>query len=231
MQWFSLVGNIKEPYYSCVKFNIKGGNPNMNCALSGGIPTPKCLRSGGPAMDGISRGTKKGSFCYHGDRVGHIDDDIARVPINVDCDPRITCQLSIWDGCKNELTGIEVWMLYLEKSKYTLEFTVESLSFDISYLKRRLLFEGYFFRVENATTFEWELTLTLSRRDSPHWRVKSSGVRQSKILEVPSRRKRVLLMYATRSDGQCYQGQTRKNKRSDSLTIHGFENSITNEDV
>ena len=33
--------------------------------------------------------------------------------------------------------------------------------------------------------------LTLSRRDSPHWQVKSSGFRQSKILKVPSRCERV----------------------------------------
>ena len=59
-------------------------------------------------MDVISKGTQRGMFCFRKDGVGHIDENIRQVPINFDCDPRITCQLSIWDGCKNELTGIEV---------------------------------------------------------------------------------------------------------------------------
>ena len=108
LQWISLVGNIKEPYYSCVKLKVSGGNPNLNCDSSDPIPTAKCHRSGGPPMGVISKGTQRGNFCFRKDGVGYIDENIRQVPINVDCDPRITCQLSIWDGCKNELTGIEV---------------------------------------------------------------------------------------------------------------------------
>jgi hypothetical protein len=108
LQWISLCGNIKEPYYSCVKLKVSGGNPSMNCESSDPIPTAKCLRSGGPAMDVISKGTERGKFCFRRDGVGHIDENIRQVPINFDCDPRITCDVSIWDGCKNELTGIEV---------------------------------------------------------------------------------------------------------------------------
>lgn len=107
LQWVSLVGNINGPYYSCAKLKVSGGNPSMNCESRDGIPTAKCHRSGGPPIDVISKGTTKGKFCFHKDRVGYIDDNIAQVPINRDCDPRITCQLSIWDGCKNELTGVE----------------------------------------------------------------------------------------------------------------------------
>ena len=108
LQWISLVGNIKEPYYSCVKLKVSGGNPNMNCDSSEPIPTAKCHRSGGPPMDAISKGTQRGKFCFRKGGVGHIDESIRQVPINFDCDPRITCQVSIWDGCKNELTGVEV---------------------------------------------------------------------------------------------------------------------------
>ncbi|XP_028393958.1 uncharacterized protein LOC114518207 isoform X2 [Dendronephthya gigantea] len=107
LQWISLVGNIKEPYYSCVKLKVSGGNSNLNCHSNDPIPTAKCHRSGGPPMDVISKGTTRGKFCFRKDGVGHVDENVRQVPINVDCDPRITCQLSIWDGCKNELTGIE----------------------------------------------------------------------------------------------------------------------------
>ena len=107
LQWISLVGNIKEPYYSCVKLKVNGGNPSMNCDSNDPIPTATCVRSGGPAMGVISQGTQRGKFCFRKDGVGHIDENIRQVPINFDCDPRITCQLSIWDGCKNELTGVE----------------------------------------------------------------------------------------------------------------------------
>jgi len=45
-----------------------------------------------------------GDFCFHPNDIGDIDDRIREVPINVECDPRITCQVSASpDICKHEL--------------------------------------------------------------------------------------------------------------------------------
>ena len=53
----------------------------------------------GLPMSSISDGTKRGDFCFHADKVGDVDDHIRAVPINVNCDPRITCGLSVSSNC------------------------------------------------------------------------------------------------------------------------------------
>ena len=40
-------------------------------------------------------GTKRGDFCYGLDgKIGTVDEHITDVPINVECDPRVTCTQS-----------------------------------------------------------------------------------------------------------------------------------------
>lgn len=95
LQFASLVGNIQQPYYSCAKLTVTGGNPSLKCTSNKPPTIYKCFRSGGPPMNKITDGIKRGSFCYHSDKIGDVDDRILEVPINVDCDPRITCDNSI----------------------------------------------------------------------------------------------------------------------------------------
>lgn len=54
MQWASLVGNIKEPYFSCAKLTVTGGNPNMKCQSTNPPVTYTCERSGGPPRSQIT---------------------------------------------------------------------------------------------------------------------------------------------------------------------------------
>jgi len=95
LQFASLVGNIKDPYFSCAKLTITGGNPHMNCKSSKAPVTYKCFRSGGPPMSKLTTGIKRGEFCYHSNKMGDVDDRIREVPVNVDCDARITCDNSV----------------------------------------------------------------------------------------------------------------------------------------
>jgi len=95
LQYAALVGNGGAPYFSCAKLIITGGDPTMNCKSSKEPVKYKCHRSAGPPMQAITAGTKRGEFCYHKNKMGDVDDRIREVPINVDCDPRITCDNSV----------------------------------------------------------------------------------------------------------------------------------------
>ena len=53
-------------------------------------------------MSSIRDGTRRGDFCFHSNKIGNVDDHIRQVPINVDCDPRITCGVSISADCINQ---------------------------------------------------------------------------------------------------------------------------------
>ena len=54
LQFASLVGNIKDPYFSCAKLTVSGGNPNMKCSSNKKPTIYKCFRSGGPPMSQIT---------------------------------------------------------------------------------------------------------------------------------------------------------------------------------
>lgn len=54
LQFASLVGNIQQPYYSCAKLTVTGGNPSLKCSSNKPPTIYKCFRSGGPPMDKIT---------------------------------------------------------------------------------------------------------------------------------------------------------------------------------
>lgn len=90
-------------YYSCAKISITGGNPNMKCAQDKLVVTPKCLKGTSVPLSKYTKGAKPAQFCYRTDGPGYIDADMYRVPKNAQCDPRITCAVSIdGKGCKSE---------------------------------------------------------------------------------------------------------------------------------
>eukprot|EP00111_Clytia_hemisphaerica_P021167 TCONS_00062356-protein len=100
-----LVGNDGKPYYSCAKLYIKNGNQAFDCSKKdSGILTYSCLKTGGPSLknSAIEAGTERGDFCYHLDgTIGEVDDYLEDVPINVECDPRLSCENSVDDKCVN----------------------------------------------------------------------------------------------------------------------------------
>ncbi|XP_057302113.1 uncharacterized protein LOC130636415 [Hydractinia symbiolongicarpus] len=111
LQTAMLVGNGGEPYFSCAKLYITGGNPSFNCVSNRNPITYSCLRTGGPALEThfLKVGSSRGDFCYHLDgRIGTVDDNLRDVPINVECDPRLTCDNSInKDICNEEAPSMK----------------------------------------------------------------------------------------------------------------------------
>ncbi|XP_004342896.2 chitinase [Capsaspora owczarzaki ATCC 30864] len=108
LQWVGLVGNAGTPYYSCAKLKVTGGNPAMSCPAPATIPAYTCLKSeSGAPSSAIMTGTSAGSFCYHSSSQGAIDDNILQVPINANCEPRLTCALSVNAAtCQAEFAGV-----------------------------------------------------------------------------------------------------------------------------
>ena len=79
----------------------------MDCTTNSAPPVGPC-RMGPPdvglPVSTLTKNAKMGDFCFHPNAIGDIDDRIREVPINVECDPRITCQVSVSpDVCKHEL--------------------------------------------------------------------------------------------------------------------------------
>lgn len=98
LQTAMLVGNSYSVYYSCAKLSISGGNPSFNCKSDEAPITYPCLKSAGPNIKGhkLHTGAKRGDFCFHKDGTrGTVDDNYSQVPVNRNCDPRITCGLGV----------------------------------------------------------------------------------------------------------------------------------------
>ena len=96
LQWNALVGNGAD-YYSCARLRISGGNPEQRCDSKYGMPVDPaaCLKNaGGLSPSILFDGARYGHFCFTGDS-GDVDNDIKAIPINVNCDPRTSCSLSV----------------------------------------------------------------------------------------------------------------------------------------
>lgn len=108
LQWVGLVGNAGTPYYSCSKLQISGGNPNLACPAPSSIPSYTCLKSqSGAPSSTIMTGTAAGPFCYFSNKQGSVDDRINEVPINANCESRITCDLSVNSAvCQADFAGV-----------------------------------------------------------------------------------------------------------------------------
>lgn len=107
LQYKAALGVEAKNYYNCAKLKVTGGNPSMDCITKTAPPVRSC-RLGPPGVglpvSTLTRDAKLGDFCFHPDDIGDIDDRIREVPINIECDPRITCQVSVSpDVCKHEL--------------------------------------------------------------------------------------------------------------------------------
>lgn len=107
LQYKAAIGIELKPYYNCAKLRVTGGDPSLDCTTDKAPPVGPC-RLGPPGaglpLSNLTKDAKLGDFCFHPDKVGAIDDRIREVPINVDCDPRITCQVSVSPAvCKHEL--------------------------------------------------------------------------------------------------------------------------------
>ena len=62
-------------------------------------------------------GTRRGDFCYHLDgRIGEVDDFLEDVPINVQCDPRLSCANSIAQSQCLKVQGMTSIMVNLKKN-------------------------------------------------------------------------------------------------------------------
>ncbi|KAI8804661.1 hypothetical protein BJ742DRAFT_713127 [Cladochytrium replicatum] len=96
--------------YSCALLNITGGNPALPCAAPSEIPAPKnCILFGGDNRQRLVSGAKAGAFCFNSAGGGTVDDNIFGPPINRNCDPRVSCDLSSDPStCANRDGGIQI---------------------------------------------------------------------------------------------------------------------------
>lgn len=124
LQYKAAIGIELKPYYNCAKLRVTGGDPSLDCTTDKAPPVGPC-RLGPPGaglpLSNLTKDAKLGDFCFHPDKVGAIDDRIREVPINVDCDPRITCQVSVSPAvCKHELGMDKIAELPFEGGKLQL---------------------------------------------------------------------------------------------------------------
>lgn len=80
----------------------------MTCPASSSLSLPSCTAiSGAASVTKLTSRAKPGKFCFYNDRAGSVDARISEVPVNVNCDPRVSCLFSVQQSvCATELTGI-----------------------------------------------------------------------------------------------------------------------------
>lgn len=94
IQMMAFAGNFRQAIYSCSKITVSGGNPNLNCPAAPKLNSPTChTASSSPVQDLVAL-SSPGKFCYNSNGAGNIDDKISERPVNADCDPRISCDIS-----------------------------------------------------------------------------------------------------------------------------------------
>uniref|UniRef100_A0A7M5WR28 Uncharacterized protein n=2 Tax=Clytia hemisphaerica TaxID=252671 RepID=A0A7M5WR28_9CNID len=102
LQVSMVVGN-GGVYNSCAKLRVSGGNQSFRCRSTKAPVTYRCVEAHSQSdLSTLRQGTKRGNFCYGLDgKVGTVDDYMTDVPINVDCDPRASCDQSVDKGSCN----------------------------------------------------------------------------------------------------------------------------------
>ncbi|XP_063679876.1 uncharacterized protein LOC134815293 isoform X1 [Bolinopsis microptera] len=96
LQYMSAMSAHKTFYYSCARIKISGGKPALPCKRTGLAPVAYgCMKGMAVPLSKYEKDTKMGNFCFSTSGLGDQDADIRKVPVNADCDPRITCQLSV----------------------------------------------------------------------------------------------------------------------------------------
>ncbi|KAI8918728.1 hypothetical protein BC831DRAFT_419629 [Entophlyctis helioformis] len=104
IQMAAFVSNSLSPIYSCSKITVSGGNPGLTCPRAPSIAVPPCVVSFAPGADKLVAQSQPGEFCYSPTGAGSIDDRIADRPVNADCDPRTSCDLSN----NRQLCGLDI---------------------------------------------------------------------------------------------------------------------------
>ncbi|KAH6561015.1 hypothetical protein BSLG_010183 [Batrachochytrium salamandrivorans] len=107
IQFTAFVGNSDTPIYSCSKITVAGGNPSLVCPAAPSIAIPDCVVALAPDYNSLITDSLPGQFCYQPDSAGDIDDNIAQIPVNVDCDPRISCSIALnQQSCLNDFPSV-----------------------------------------------------------------------------------------------------------------------------
>lgn len=106
LQWIGLTGSLLNPYYSCSKLNIVGGDSLVTCPAIPEVPQTDCYQAFGPSKDLLLNNTAVGNFCFDTTGVRNffsiyiktstVNGDYCTPPVNADCDPRQSC-----DGAAN----------------------------------------------------------------------------------------------------------------------------------
>ncbi|KAJ3326346.1 hypothetical protein HDV06_000222 [Boothiomyces sp. JEL0866] len=106
LQLAAYSGISSTPIYSCASLNVIGGNPTLTCDAPSSVPSVSSCQNYGPfSLQSISNGLQAGSFCYAPNSAGSIDQDIAAVPINADCDGRSSCHIAKnYTLCQSDIT-------------------------------------------------------------------------------------------------------------------------------
>ena len=101
------VGVSLSPVYSCAAVNVVGGNPALTCSAPAAIPVaPTCESVSSITAEDLTTGTTPGAFCYSSDgSAAGIDDNVASVPANAECDPRVSCSFAnLAQLCQADIT-------------------------------------------------------------------------------------------------------------------------------
>ena len=107
LQLEAYVGVSLSPVYSCSALNIVGGDTSLTCAAPASIPLPPvtCESVSSITTDDLIADTKPGPYCFSTDGLAGIDDNIAAVPVNADCDPRVSCDFAnLVQLCQADIT-------------------------------------------------------------------------------------------------------------------------------
>jgi len=92
LQLEAYVGVSLSPVYSCSALNVVGGDSSLPCSAPAAIPVANtCESVSSITSDDLITGVSAGKFCFNSDGTAAIDDNIASVPVNSECDPRVSC--------------------------------------------------------------------------------------------------------------------------------------------
>ena len=86
----AFVGNAADAIYSCSKLRVTGGDSSLKCNPQS-LTAPSCIVASSPGAAEILAGSSAGRFCYNQAGTIGFDNDLAKVPVNIQCDPRVGC--------------------------------------------------------------------------------------------------------------------------------------------
>ncbi|KAI8915913.1 hypothetical protein EDD86DRAFT_185782 [Gorgonomyces haynaldii] len=94
LQLKAYAGVFQQPIYSCAMLQINGGNTNLKCTPNSGFTAPSCVTASAPGFSTLVAASSYGSFCYSKTGTSSIDANVNVAPVNLDCDPRQTCEFA-----------------------------------------------------------------------------------------------------------------------------------------